>query len=458
MTRVLVVDDDADLLQILTIRIRRAGYEVRAVADGKTALQQIDVFRPHVVLADLRMEGMDGMMLLKNIKASQPTLPVLMLTAHGTIPDAVAAVAEGAFAFLTKPFDPEVLLAKIEEAAVVAGGGAQSGDGVDDLWRTDIVTQSGEMEELLKEAKLAARADVNIVIQGESGTGKEILAKAIHRASARRERPFVGVNCTAIPETLFESEVFGFAKGSFSGATHDRKGLFQAADGGTLFLDEIGDVPMHCQAKLLRAIQEREVRPLGTQKAVPVDVRIIAATHRDLEDAVAAGQFREDLYYRLNVVSLELPPLSRRREDIPILCEIFLRAASHKGRARAFSVDAKAKLIAASWPGNVRQLQNVVEQCVVLSDGALISAALVERALRGKGTRPMSLSEARDRFERDYLIDLLRATDGKVALAARLAGRNRSEFYKLLARHELTPDAFRNKWRSQEEKQEEASG
>ena len=450
-TRVLVVDDDEDLLQILTIRLKRNGYEVSAVSNGKSALHEVDVFRPHVVLADLRMEDMDGMTLLKNVKASQPTLPVLMLTAHGTIPDAVAAVAEGAFAFLTKPFDAELLLAKIEEAAVVAGGCAQGGGDADEIWRAGIVTQSREMEALLKEAKLAARADVSIVIQGESGTGKEILAKAIHRASARHERPFVGVNCTAIPETLFESEVFGFAKGSFSGATHDRKGLFQAADGGTLFLDEIGDVPMHCQAKLLRAIQEREVRPIGTQKAIPVDVRIIAATHRNLEDAVASGRFREDLYYRLNVVSLELPPLSRRREDIPLLCEIFLRAASHKGRARTFSADAKAKLIAASWPGNVRQLQNVVEQCVVLSDGALISAALVDRALRGKGTRPMSLSEARDRFERDYLIDLLRATDGKVALAARLAGRNRSEFYKLLARHALVPESFRSRARSSEQ-------
>src|SRR5262245_1410608 len=202
-TRVLVVDDDEDLLQILTIRLRRHGYEVSAVSNGKLALHEVDVFRPHVVLADLRMDGMDGMTLLKNVKTSQPTLPVLMLTAHGTIPDAVAAVAEGAFAFLTKPFDAELLLAKIEEAAVVAGGCAQGGVDVDEAWRAGIVTQSREMEALLKEAKLAARADVNIVIQGESGTGKEILAKAIHRASVRHERPFVGVNCTAIPETLF---------------------------------------------------------------------------------------------------------------------------------------------------------------------------------------------------------------------------------------------------------------
>ena len=443
--RILIVDDDPDLLQILAIRLRRAGYEISVADSGRAALERIPALLPHVVVTDLRMAEMDGLALFEGIKASHPMLPVIILTAHGTIPDAIDATTRGVFAFLTKPFDAEVLLQHIARAAAIGAASGSDPASIDTAWRSDITTRSPVMDDLLKQAWLAARSDVSIIIQGASGTGKELLAQAMHRASPRAAHGFVAVNCTAIPESLFESEFFGFMKGSFSGATQDRAGLCQAADKGTLLLDEIGDMPLQFQAKLLRVLQEQEVRPVGAQKPVPVDIRVMAATHQNLEEAVIARRFREDLYYRLNVVVLELPSLTRRREDIPLLCQRFVNEANATSGQppRTFSSDAMTRLIAAPWPGNIRQLHNVVEQCVVLSDTQVIPATLVERALRGRTTKLLPLNEARERFDHQYLIDLLRITDGNVSQAARLAERNRSEFYKLLARHELDPETFR---------------
>jgi two-component system response regulator GlrR len=441
--RVLLVDDDTSLLEVLGIRLRRNGYEVLSAADIPTALAVLSSFKADVMIVDLRLGPTNGLELLDRVKEVQPSLAAIVLTAHGTIPDAVSATTRGAFAFLTKPFDPDVLLGTVKEACALAGVGHDASSAGDDAWHRDIVTRSPRMLELLEQARRAARSDVSIVLESASGTGKELLAKAIHRASERCARAFVAVNCTAIPESLFESEFFGYCRGAFTGATRDRAGLFQAADGGTLFLDEIGDMPLHFQAKLLRVLQEREVRRVGASTAEPVDVRVVAATHQDLDAAVASGRFREDLYYRLNVVVLQIPPLEERREDIVLLAETFLAASSAKGVARAFAPDAKARLVAASWPGNVRQLRNVVEQCVVLATGPVVPASLVERALRGKSRGIRPLNEALVHFEHVYLVDLLRLTDGNVTLAARLAGRNRSEFYKLLGRHRLEPQRFR---------------
>jgi two-component system response regulator GlrR len=300
------------------------------------------------------------------------------------------------------------------------------------------------MEVLLKQVQQVAPSDVNIMIQGESGSGKELLAKAIHHASPRRQGPFVAVNCAAVPEGLFESELFGHAKGAFSGAAQAHQGLFQAANGGTLFLDEIADTPLSVQVKLLRALQEREVRPVGSTKNIAVDVRIVSASHQDLYQAVQQQQFREDLYYRLNVVELVLPPLVKRREDIPLLVHHFsLQIAERQGvPLKTYSPEAMSALVAARWPGNVRQLMNVVEQTNALSTGPLIPAQLVQQALREKAEL-VSFSQARDEFERGYLARLLRLTQGNVSQAARLAMRNRTEFYKLLERHHLRPESFR---------------
>ncbi|HLD08867.1 MAG TPA: sigma 54-interacting transcriptional regulator, partial [Methylophilaceae bacterium] len=314
------------------------------------------------------------------------------------------------------------------------------------VWRQTIVTRSPQMENLLGQAKLMAMSDASVLIQGESGTGKELLARAIHQASPRHAQPFIPINCGAIPEALLESELFGHSKGAFTGALREHKGLFQSADGGTLFLDEIGDMPLPLQVKLLRVLQERVVRPVGSNASIPINVRVISATHRNLGDEMKAGRFREDLYYRINVVGLEIPALAARREDISLLANNFLQLLSKKygKKLNGFSPDAMELLIAAPWPGNVRQLQNIVEQTVVLSTTPLVPATLVQKALQDDIGSIMSFETARKNFERDYLIKLLKATNGSVTQASRLAQRNRTEFYKLLQRHQLTPALFKN--------------
>jgi len=440
---VLVVDDDEDLLQLLKIRLRREGFEVETAHSGDAALATLERIQPDVVVTDLRMKVMDGIQLLGEIEKRFPVLPVILLTAHGTIPDAVAATKKGAFAFLTKPFDDDELIGCIRDAAKVAQDGTFQSHRSSDDWRADILTRSPAVEALLQQARLAAQSDASVVIQSASGTGKELLARAIHAASARAEKAFVAVNCTAIPEALFESELFGHVKGAFTGADRDREGLFQRAHGGSLFFDEVGDMPLGFQAKLLRALQERSVRPVGSDETVDVDVRIISATHRNLEDAITSGEFRDDLYYRLSVVTLELPALSQRREDIPLLANHFLKEFEGDGIATGFSSEAMELLISAKWPGNIRQLSNVVQQCKVLSRTELIPASLVEHALRGKSQGLTPFAIARDQFELEYLTNLLQTTNGNVSQAARLAKRHRSEFYKLLKKHELEPSRFR---------------
>jgi two-component system response regulator GlrR len=445
--RVLVVDDDANLLRLLAIRLERAGYGVETAAGGQEALGRVRTRRPDVVVTDMRMDPMDGMTLFNILRAQQPTLPVIILTAHGTIPDAVAATRAGVLAYLTKPFNSDELLESIEQALRFSGWMPDRQSQDNGEWRRDIITRSPRIEALLQEAKRFAQSDSSVLIQGASGTGKELLAKAIHRASPRHGAPFLPVNCTAIPEALFESELFGHRKGAFTGASRDRMGILESAHLGTVFLDEIGDMPLQFQAKLLRVLQEREVRPVGMSAAIPVDIRVITATNRNLEALVESHEFREDLFYRLNVVTLEVPSLADRREDIALLAEHFLTlsAARHceERIVSGFAAEAMELLLTAPWPGNIRQLRNVVEQCVVLSTSSLIPATLVERALRGKPRELLSLAEARNRFEIDYLVYLLQMTEGNVAQAARLAGRNRSEFYKLLKKHHLEPDLFR---------------
>ena len=442
---VLVVDDDTDLLQLLTLRLRRAGFAVLTAVSGKEALKRLADSQPHAVVTDLKMEGLDGLELLSEIEARFPVLPVVLMTAHGTIPDAVKATRLGAYAFLTKPIDDAELIACLRRATTLRGAEEHDAGGAGAAWRSQIVTRSPAMELVLRQAELASASDASILIESASGTGKELLARAIHAASPRRRQPFVTVNCSAIPESLFESEVFGHVKGAFTGAHQDRKGLFQQAHSGTLFLDEVGDMPLAGQVKLLRSLQQQSVRPVGSSSDLHVDVRVIAATHHDLEADVARGTFREDLYYRLNVIRLRLPTLEQRREDIPVLVEHFLQKFQSDGVATGFSPGAMERLVAASWPGNVRQLANVVQQCVVLCRSAVIPESLVQHALQGAVRPRASFAEARDRFEYEYLSNLLKTTQGNVAQAARLAGRNRSEFYKLLKKHALNPADYRDR-------------
>lgn len=443
--RILVVDDDADMLRLLSLRLNAAGYDVTAVPSAEAALAQLETHRPQLVLSDVRLPGRDGLALFDEVRARHPSLPVILLTAHGTIPDAVEATARGVFTYLTKPYDAKDLLDKIAQALALSAPATRSPQS-DSTWRAEIVSRSNRMADLLAEAHMVAQSDASVLLLGDSGSGKELLARAIHRASPRAARPFVAVNCGAIPEALLESELFGHMKGAFTDAHSNHKGLFQAADGGTLLLDEIGDMPPALQVKLLRVLQERAVRPVGASQATPVNVRIVSATHRDLEAAMATGQFREDLYYRLNVVTLTLPTLADRREDIPLLANHFLDQLSRKydKRLSGFSPEALKALTAAPWPGNVRQLYNVVEQACALSTTPLVPLGLVQRALRTPTAQVLSFTEARQRFEREYLVDLLKMTDGNVADAARLAQRNRTEFYRLLQKHALTPGQFKS--------------
>lgn len=438
--KILLVDDDPGLLKLLNIRLTAAGYDVETADSGVAALACLNAVRPLVVISDLRMDEMDGMTLLNELHRRQPGLPVIILTAHGTIPDAVRATQNGAFGFLTKPIDKDELLAQVERAMQTAGVEVVTKES----WRAEIITRSAKMLDLLDEVKLVAEADSSVLICGASGTGKELVARALHRASRRASQPFIALNCGAVPENLLEAELFGYERGAFTGATRKHLGLLLAADKGTLFLDEIGDMPPHLQVKLLRVLQERKVRLLGGLDDRAIDVRVISATHRDLEEAIEAGDFREDLYYRLNVVTLQVPPLGQRREDIPPLVQDMLSklAARQQTQRKVYAPEALELLVQADWPGNVRQLLNVVEQNVALSPGPVISAALVEKALGTHSTIP-SFNEARDEFTRNYLSQLLQLTEGNVTQAAKLAQRNRTDFYKLLNKYQLEPERYK---------------
>jgi two-component system response regulator GlrR len=436
---ILIVDDDPTLLRLLGMLLRQEGYRVVAADSAERALALLQTERPQLLVTDLRMGGMDGLALFEAVRRESPLLPVIILTAHGTIPEAVQATRKGVFGFLTKPYEAGALLEEVRRALLT--GPELPADQAD----CPVITRNPLVHALLDEARAVAATDVSVLVTGETGTGKELLAQTIHDWSQRRGRPFLAVNCAAIPEQLLESELFGHVRGAFTGAVRDHDGLFRAADGGTVFLDEIGDMPLALQGKMLRVLQERKVRPVGATRDVDVDVRVVSATHRDLETEIAAGRFREDLYYRINVVALHLPPLAQRRDDIPLLVQHFLGTLAGKYRKAMAGVsgDAMELLVRAPWPGNVRQLFNVLEKCVALAATPTIPAALVERALNRPVEELASFDDARRAFERDYLSQLMRLAKGNVSQAARLAKRNRTDFYALLARHRLEPGAFK---------------
>jgi two-component system response regulator GlrR len=437
--KLLLVDDDESLLRLMSIRLEAEGFEVISVDNGTQALRLMFNNEFDVVLSDLRMPGMDGLSLFDEILQQHRDLPVILMTAHGTIKDAVEATQRGVFSFLTKPVDHDELR-RILFKAIAQTRKNDLGD-----WCSEIITRSPDMIKLLKQAEQIADKNVSVLINGASGTGKELLAKAIHKASSRADKSFVAINCGALPENLLESELFGHAKGAFTGAVQANPGLFREADGGTLFLDEIGDMPMSLQVKLLRALQERSIRPVGSTTSIDVDVRIISATHKDLQDAMQDNEFREDLYYRLNVVNLDLPKLKDRFEDIPLLADYLLKesAKKHAINVRKFADDAMSMLTKADWPGNVRQLVNVVERCVALTNTKIIPASLVEQALSQETEYWPTLTEARDSFEYRYLCRLLQLTDGNVTRASDMAGRNRTDMHKLMKKHGLNAADFR---------------
>ena len=421
--RILVVDDDPGLLRLLTIRLRAENYEVEPMENGVQALAAASRFRPDLVISDLRMDQLDGIGLLKELQTRWPGLKVILLTAHGTIPDAVQATQMGAFGFLTKPVEKQELLAQVHKALKISG----FVDGAED-WRAGLITRSAVMEEKLGQAHMVAGTDTRVLITGESGTGKEMLARAIHKASPRRGKPFITINCGSVTEEQLDG------------------GLFRSAEGGTLLLDEIGALPMPAQLKLLQVMQDNTVQPPADTESIAVNVRIISTTNHDLQSLLSSGQFREDLYYRLNVVHIDLPPLSRRREDIPLLVAHFLAEISKQtGQRKIYAPEAIELLATSDWPGNVRQLANVVRQNCALAQTPIIPVELVQQSLGGTQAKLPSFDEARDEFTRSYLSQILQITGGNVSQAARLAKRNRTDFYKLLGRHQLVPDDFKGR-------------
>jgi two-component system, NtrC family, response regulator AtoC len=432
---VLVVDDDPAVGLVLRALLEQAGLIAEHVTSGHDALEAIDRRPIDVVISDLRMPAMDGLTLLRAIRERDPSLPVVMLTAHGTVPDAVEAMRAGATDFLLKPFDKEEIVFVVQKALTRVEADAESSSG----GRLIAAPVMSEVEERIRRA---ASTSATVLVLGESGTGKERVARRIHEASAQRNGPFVAVHCAAIPETLLESELFGYEKGAFTGAAARKPGRVELAAKGTLFLDEIGDLPAAVQVKLLRLLQERTYERLGGTETFRADVRFVAATHRDLHAAVAAGSFREDLYYRLAVVPIELPPLRTRVSDIEQLARRFCaeHAASHNRDDIELDDDAIALLRAEPWPGNIRQLQNFIERLVVLCDPPRIRAADVERELGRSRPAPsgvVKLDTRRREAERDALREALSRAGNNRTLAARILGVSRRTLYNKLAELDL---------------------
>ncbi len=464
--RVVVVDDEPTLRRTVARTLAQRGFEVTQCEDGQSALEHVRSNDPDVMLIDLMMPGVSGMDVLREVKSLKPDVECVMMTAYSKVEDAVAAVRAGAYDFLTKPFasfdavgitvakaaERRRLIAKtrsLEEQLDRGGGGGFA----------EIIGQSAAMRAVFRLVEGVASASSTVLILGESGTGKELIARAIHRRSARASRQFVAVNCSSIPDTLIESELFGHVKGAFTNANTSRAGLFEVADKGSLFLDEVGDLSLAAQVKLLRALQEGEIKRVGSNETRVVDVRVIAATNVDLAEKITNGRFREDLYYRLNVIAIELPPLRDRRDDIPVLAQHFLRKFARKSgkEIRRLSPETLATLTAFAWPGNVRQLENAIERAVVLARGDELTVEDLPDALGGKNPSPRAAdtgeaidlvaraladvpyAEAKRRvvrdFDRAYALQLLERSKGNVSEAARLAGLDRSNFRRVLRKH-----------------------
>lgn len=439
---ILLVDDDNSLLRLLSMRLTAAGYEVTAVESGEQALAQLPLLHPHLIITDLQMEGMDGLTLFSQVHSRNPSLPVIILTAHGTIPEAVEATSRGVFSYLTKPFDSKILLEHVARALKISGDTpAVQTEAETSDWRKEIVTRSALMESLLTQARLVADSEASVLIQGESGTGKELVARAIHFNSPRSDGPFIAMNCSAIPENLLESELFGHAKGAFTGAVAARDGRFVTANGGTLFLDEIGDLPLSLQPKLLRVLQDQVFEPVGSDRSVKVDVRIITATHRDLEAAMQANDFREDLYYRLAVYPIRVPSLRERAGDILPIATHFLAhfSAEMNKKITGFAPEAEAALATYQWPGNIRELQNAVERATIVAARNVVGPqdlpGYVTRTRRqpaASAALPADLDGELERIERDFILAALQETDGiQVKAAERLGIAERSLWHRI---------------------------
>jgi two-component system response regulator GlrR len=446
----LVVDDDPTLLELLRMRLESADYGVTTAQEEKEAITAAKGQSFDLSLVDLRLGQGDGISLMEEIHSISPDMPIIILTAHGSIESAVEAMRRGAYSYLTKPFEPQDLFFQIEKALenrrLTSEVKRLQGLLEEKYDFAHIVARSGKMKAVLEMVSRIAKTESTVYIHGESGTGKELIAKAIHLASERRNKPLVAINCAALPEALLESQLFGHEKGAFTGAVRSTKGLFTQAHEGTIFLDEIGDMPLAIQAKLLRVLQEQQFYPVGGEKPLTVDVRVIVATQKNLEEQVKQGFFREDLFYRVHVIPILLPPLRERKEEIPFLVEHFLRKFSQrmKKEIKGLAPRALQKLMLYEWPGNVRELENTVEYAVAMSQEDVISDDSILPARAVDSPEPIKpLKEARDDFERGYLAHILKLSGGKVTQAAQMAGKYRADFYDLLKKHGLKTEDFK---------------
>ncbi|HEU4342608.1 MAG TPA: sigma-54 dependent transcriptional regulator [Candidatus Binatia bacterium] len=461
---ILVVDDDSNLLELVKMRLESAGYDITAVLEGTAAIEAVKTKPFDLCVLDLMLGDGDGISLMEEIRAVMPDLPAIILTAHGTIESAVQAMRKGAYTYLTKPFEAQNLLLQIEKALEhrrLYSEVKRLEELLEEKYNFgNIIARSPKLRSVLDVVTRIAKLDSTVYIHGESGTGKELIAKAIHLASHRKDKPFVALNCAAFPETLLESELFGHERGAFTGAVKSTRGLFTQAHGGTLFLDEIGDMPLATQSKLLRVLQERQFYPVGSEIPIEIDVRIIVATNKDLEEQVKNSLFRDDLFYRIHVIPIYLPPLRERKEDIVPLAEHFLKKYSRqmKKDVNGITPEALRKLMLYDWPGNVRELENTVEYAVAMTQKDFITEEYVLQARipSSNGGKPVfrekqsatedrlrPLKDARDAFERDYLVQVLSMTEGNVSQAAKLAGKYRADFYDLLKKHDLKVEDFK---------------
>jgi two-component system response regulator GlrR len=461
--QILVVDDDEGLLHLLKMRLSAEGFAVTSCTTGHEALVEAKKKMFDLAITDLRLHGEDGLDVTEELLRVHPQLPVIILTAHGSIPNAVEAMQRGAFGYLTKPFDDKELKATIEKALSqqrMSKEIQRLKSLVKELYGLEnVVARSPAMQRLFQQIAQVADSDATILLFGETGTGKEVMARVAHTNSRRSKGPFVALNCAAIPEALFESELFGHVRGAFTSAHGAKKGLFQSANGGTIFLDEIGEMPLSMQVKLLRAVQEREVREVGSELSTKIDVRIIAATNKDLGEAVKNGSFRNDLYYRISVVPLFIPPLRDRRDDIPLLAQHFLKISNQRANkdVRGFTPTALHRLMVNPWPGNVRELENAIEKAVVMTRQDMITPDLLPSVGVSPDTPLKPLTEAKEEFERTYLKNVLQLTGGNISRAAQFAGRYRADFYKMLRKYGLHPSTTKGKIEADIEELEDES-
>ena len=450
MEKILVVDDDVSILRVLQMRLESEHYAVVAASEIREAKERIAEGSFDIALLDLKLDGGTGIELMKSLREVDPDLPVIILTAHGTIESAVGAMKEGAYSYLTKPFDYRELLIQIrngiEKAKLSREVKRLRSMLQADFEGQSIIGQSEAMKRVFEAVALSAETDSNVFISGESGTGKGLVAKALHQLSERKDKPFVPINCAAIPATLLESELFGFEKGAFTGAVANKKGLFVQADGGIIFLDEISEIPPPMQGKLLKALEEKEFYPLGSHRTVKVDIRIVSASNKDIEKEVEKGTFRGDLFYRVHVIPIRVPPLRERKEDIPLLVEHFLDKVARKLKRsiKALSPAALQKLMIYSWPGNVRELENMIECAVVMTPEEVIPEEMIILPGQEMGeTAFKTLKASKQDFEKNYLIQLMKISRGNVSQASKLAGKYRADLYELLEKYRINPPDFR---------------